>query len=72
MGQSTPHGKKLARYGMLTRASDLDEIIDKLSKLRKLYMRFGTCNVSRLYRACLLITLVKELSKYKLDFVTVR
>jgi hypothetical protein len=71
MEQSTPHGKKLARYGVLSRASDLDEITDKRTKLRKIYMRFCIWNVRSLYRACSLITLAKELSKYKLDFVAV-
>jgi hypothetical protein len=35
------------------------------------WMRFGTCNVS-LYRAGSLMTVLKELSKYKLDLVGVQ
>jgi exonuclease III len=32
-------------------------------------MKFGTWNVRSLHRACSLVTVSKELSKYKLDFV---
>jgi hypothetical protein len=35
-------------------------------------MRFGTWNVRSLYRAGSLVTVSKELSKYKLDFVRVQ
>jgi hypothetical protein len=35
-------------------------------------MRFGMWNVISLYRACSLVTVSKELSKYKLDLVGVQ
>jgi hypothetical protein len=35
-------------------------------------MRFGTCNVRSLYMAGSLVTVSKELSKYKLDLVGVQ
>jgi hypothetical protein len=37
-----------------------------------MYMRFGTWNVRSLYRAGSLVTVSKELSKYKLDLVGVQ
>jgi hypothetical protein len=46
--------------------------LDKRPKLRKLDMRFGTWNVRSLYRAGSLITVAKEISKYKLDLVGVQ
>jgi exonuclease III len=48
------------------------ESLDKQPKLRKMGMRFGTWNVKSLYRADLLMTVVKEISKYKLDLVGVQ
>jgi hypothetical protein len=43
--------------------------MDKLTKLRKMDMRFGMWNVTSLHRASLLMAGVKEISKYKLDLV---
>jgi hypothetical protein len=40
--------------------------------LRKTAMRFGTWKVRSLYRAGLLMTVAKEISKYKLDLVRVQ
>jgi hypothetical protein len=45
---------------------------DKRPKLRKMDMRFGTRDVRSLYRAGLLMTVAKEISKYKLDLVRVQ
>jgi hypothetical protein len=44
----------------------------KRPKLRKMDTRFGTWNVRSMYRAGLLITVMKEISKYKLDLVGVQ
>jgi hypothetical protein len=46
--------------------------LDKRPKLRKMGMRFGTWKVRSLYRAGSLMTVVKEISKYKLDLVAVQ
>jgi hypothetical protein len=45
--------------------------LDKRPKLRKMHMRLGTWNVRSLYRAGLLIIVVKEISKYKSELVGV-
>jgi hypothetical protein len=42
------------------------------NELKKVDMRFGAWNVRSLYRADLLRTLAKEISKYKLDLVGVQ
>jgi hypothetical protein len=49
----------------------LTDSLDKLPKLRKKDLRFGTWNVRSLYRASSLMRVAKELSKYKLDIVGV-
>jgi hypothetical protein len=46
--------------------------LDKRPKLRKMDMRFGKWYVKSLYRAGSLVSVAKELSKYKLDLVGVR
>jgi hypothetical protein len=42
---------------------------DKRPKLMKMDMRFGMWNVRSLYRAGLLMTVAKEISRYKLDLI---
>jgi hypothetical protein len=46
--------------------------LEKRSNLKKMDMRFGTWNVRSLYRACSLMTVAKEILKYKLDLVGVQ
>jgi hypothetical protein len=46
--------------------------LDKRPKLRNIDIRFGTWNVSSLHMAGSLMTVQKELSKYKLDLVAVQ
>jgi hypothetical protein len=46
--------------------------LDKQPKLRKTDMRFGMWNIRSLYRAGSFLTVAKEISKYKLDFVVVQ
>jgi hypothetical protein len=46
--------------------------LDKRPKLRKMDMRFGTWNERSLNGAGSLVTIVKEISKYKLDLVGVQ
>jgi hypothetical protein len=43
--------------------------LDKRPKRRNMDMRFGLWNVRSLYRAGTLMTVPRELSKYKLDLV---
>jgi exonuclease III len=43
--------------------------LDKQHQLKKMDMRFGTWNVRSLYRAGSLMTVAKEMSKYKLGLV---
>jgi hypothetical protein len=44
--------------------SDLDGFLDKKPSRKKMDMRFGTCNVRRMYRAGSLRAVVDEISKY--------
>jgi exonuclease III len=46
--------------------------LDKLLKIRKIDMRFGTWNVKSFSRVGSFMTVTKELSKYKLDLVSVQ
>jgi hypothetical protein len=46
--------------------------LDKRPKLKEIDVRFGMWNVRSLYRACSHRTVVKEISKYKLDLVEVQ
>jgi hypothetical protein len=46
--------------------------LDKQPKLKKMDMRFGSCNVRSLYRTSSLSKVVEEVSKYKLDLVEVQ
>jgi hypothetical protein len=57
---------------MSQRAWDLDDFLDKRPKLKKMDMRFGTWNIRSLYRAGSLMTVAKEISRYKLDLVEVQ
>jgi hypothetical protein len=54
---------------MLQRVSVLEDYLDKRPKLRKMDMRFGTWNVRSLYSVGSLMTVAKEISKYKLNLV---
>jgi hypothetical protein len=46
--------------------------LDKRPRRKKMDMRFGTWNVSSMYRAGSLRAVVEEISKYNLDLVGVR
>jgi hypothetical protein len=48
------------------------DYLDKRPKRRNKYMRLGTWNVRSLYTAGSLVTVSKELSKYRLDLVGVQ
>jgi hypothetical protein len=46
--------------------------LDKRPKRRNMNMRYGLWNVRRLYRAGSLMTVSRELARYKLDLVAVQ
>jgi exonuclease III len=46
--------------------------LDKRPKRKKMDMRFGTWNVTSIYRAGSLRAVVEEITKYKLDLVGVQ
>jgi hypothetical protein len=46
--------------------------LDKRTKLRKLDLRLGAWEVGSLYRAGSLMTVAKQMSKYKSDLVGVQ
>jgi hypothetical protein len=46
--------------------------LDKRPKLPNMAMRFGTWNVRSLYRAGSLVTVSRELARYKLNLVGVQ
>jgi hypothetical protein len=48
------------------------DYLDKWPKRWNMDMRYGTWNVTSLYRAGLLVTISKQLSEYKLDLVGVQ
>jgi hypothetical protein len=64
MGLTTPHRKK--------RLQNWTESLAKWPMLKKMDMRFGTWNVRSLYWTGLIMTVAKEISKYKLDLVGVQ
>jgi hypothetical protein len=50
----------------------LADYLNKLPKLRKMDMRFGTWRVTSLYRAGLLVAVAKGITNYKLDLVGIQ
>jgi hypothetical protein len=73
VGLTTPHCKKISLLQNVTQGRRPGWILlHKQPKLRKMDMRFGTWNVRSMYRAGSLVTVVNEVSKYKLDLVEVQ
>jgi hypothetical protein len=69
VGLTTPHLKnKLLTKCYIDPWAWMD-LLTKQHKLRNMDMRFGTVSVRNLYRAGSLMTVSKELSKYKLHSV---
>jgi hypothetical protein len=62
--------KLLTKY--LTEPRTWTDIFDKRPKLRNMDMRFGLWNVKSLYRTGSLLTVSRELARYKLDLVGVQ
>jgi hypothetical protein len=63
--------KKLICYESHSRTSDLTDSLDKRPKRRNTDIRFGLWNERSLYRAGSLMTVSREMSRYKLDLVGV-
>jgi hypothetical protein len=71
VGLTTLHHKNKLVMKNLTEPRAWTDSLDKRPKLRDMDMRFGTWNVRRLYRAGSLLTVSRELARYKLDLVGV-
>jgi hypothetical protein len=71
VGLTTLHRKNKLVSKNLTEPRTWTDSLDKRSKLRNMDMRFGTWNVRSLYRAGSLMTVSRELARYKLDVVGV-
>jgi hypothetical protein len=66
----TLHHKLVSKN--LTEPQTWTDSLDKRPKLRNMDMRFGTWNVRSLYRVGSLMTVSRELPRYKLDLVGVQ
>jgi hypothetical protein len=68
---TTPHRKNNLVTKCHKGLPTLTDSLDKRHMLRKMDVRIGTWNVRSLYRADSLVTVSREISKYKLDLVGV-
>jgi hypothetical protein len=72
VGLTTLHHKnKLVTENLIEPRTWMDSL-DKQPKLRNMDMRFGTWNVRSLCRVGSLLTISRELARYKLDLVGVQ
>jgi hypothetical protein len=71
-GLTTPHHKNKLLMKCHEGPQTWTDSLDKQCKLKKMDMRLGTWNVRSIYRADLLMTLAKGMSKYKLDLVGIQ
>jgi hypothetical protein len=72
VGLTTLHHKNKLVTKNLTELRTWTDSLDKRPKLRNMDMRFGTWNVRSLYKAGSLMTVSRELTRYKLDIVGVQ
>jgi hypothetical protein len=72
MGLTTLHHKNKLVVKNLTEPRTGMDSLDKRPKLRNMDMRFGMWNVRSLYRAGSLMTVSRELARYKVDLVGVQ
>jgi hypothetical protein len=56
----------------VTEPHTFTDILDKQPKLWNMDMRFGMWNIRSLYRVGSLMTVLRELSRYRLDLVGVQ
>jgi hypothetical protein len=68
VGLTTPRHKKIVTKTSKEPQTWTDSL-DEGPKLWNTYMRFGTWNVRSLYRAGSLVTVSRELARYKFDLV---
>jgi hypothetical protein len=66
-GAKSFYHKKISFLRKFTKGRTWTDSLNKLPKLRKINVRFGTWNIRSRYRTGSLMTVAKELSKYKLD-----
>jgi hypothetical protein len=71
VGLTTPHRKKYPVTNNLHKPRTWSDSLDKQPTLRNMDMRFGLWNIRSLYRAGSLMTVTRELTRYKLDLVGV-
>jgi hypothetical protein len=71
-GATTIHHKNTLVTKNVTEPRTWTDSLDKRHKLRNIDMRFGTWNIRSLYRAGSLLTVSRELARYKLDLVGVQ
>jgi hypothetical protein len=71
VGLTTPHRKKTVTNN-LHKPRTWTVSLDKRPKLQNKDMKFGLRNVRSLYRAGSLMTVSRELARYKLDLVGVQ
>jgi hypothetical protein len=69
VGLTTPHRKKQTVTKSYTKPRSWTDSLDERSKERNMDVTFGTWNVRSLYRAGSLMTVSRELSRYRLDLV---
>jgi hypothetical protein len=69
VGLTTPHRKNKLVTKIYTKPRTWLDSLDDRPKRRNVAMRFGTWNVRSLYRVGSLMTVPRELSRYRLDLV---
>jgi hypothetical protein len=72
VGPTTPSVQKKFATKQLTEPRTWTDSLDKGPKRHNMDMRFGTWNVQSMYRAGSLMTVLRELSRYRLDLVGVQ
>jgi hypothetical protein len=72
VGLTTPHHKNKLVTKCHKRHQTWTYSLEKQHKLKEMDMTFGTWNVRSLYRTGSLMTVAKEMSKYKLDLVGIQ
>jgi hypothetical protein len=72
VGLTTLHLKNKSFMKNFVKPRTWTDSLDKQPKQWNMHMRFGSWNVRSLYRAGSLMTVSRELSRYKLDLVGVQ
>jgi hypothetical protein len=72
VGLTTPHVKNKFLTKRINEPRTWTDFLDKRSRQRNMDMRFGTWNIRNLYRVGSVMTVSRELSRYRLDLVAVQ